>query len=136
METVKANIKKALIKKYKNRDEFFSDIKLNLDEDTAEFRTAQALVYALDHWQYQQWKINDSLTKLIDSAKKTQENVKEYKECRTYWIGQSNFQESSAISREIQNGILQLCHLIELDGTTTAELFKKVITFINFDSFI
>jgi prenyltransferase beta subunit len=136
METVKANIVKSMKKKYKTKDEFFFDFKFMLPYETAEFRTAQALVYALDAWQYEQWKINDSLNKLIDSAKKTQENVKEYKECRTYWIAQSNFAEHSATSKQIENGIFQLCHLINLDGTTTAELFKKVITFINFNSFI
>ena len=136
METVKANIEKAMKKKYKTRDEFFSDLKLNLDENTGEFRTAEALVYALDAWQYEQWKINDSLNKLIESAKKTQENVKEYKECRTYWIAQSNFAEHSATSKQIENGIFQLCHVIQLHSAATAELFKKVISFINFDRFI
>jgi hypothetical protein len=137
METVKANIMNALTNNYKNKDGLFYDFRVGLEQETAEERAVNYLIFAFNAWSGTQWRINDSLNDIISDAKKIQKNVRECKDINTKVLwAQSQLTEYVSKSKEIENGIWQLCKVIGLSVTATNEVFKKVHSFIDFDSFI
>jgi hypothetical protein len=137
MEAVKANILAALTTTHKDKGALFYDFRLGLEQETAEERTVQSLIFAFNAWSGTQWRINDSLKDIISDAKQIQKNVRECKDTNTkvMWA-QSQLTEYVSKSKEIENGIWQLCTVIGLSHTATNELFKQVHSFIDFDSFI
>ena len=137
MKTARINIQKALIKEYEDNGKFFYDFRFDLEEETAEERTVTSLIFAFNAWSGTQWNINDSLRDIIGDATKIQKNLRECKDTNTkvMWA-QSQLNDYVSRSKEIENGIWQLCTVIGLSHTTTKELFKKVVSFIDFDSFI
>ena len=137
METAKENILKALTQNQNDKGELFYNFRLGLEQETAEERTVNSLIFAFNAWSGTQWRINDSLRDIIIDATQIQKNVRECKDISTKVLwAQSQLTEYVAKSKEIENGIWQLCTVIGLSHTTTNEVFKKVHSFIDFDSFI
>jgi hypothetical protein len=137
MNTAKENILKALTQNHKDKGELFCNFRLGLEQETAEERTVNSLIFAFNAWSGTQWNINDSLRDIIGDATKIQKNVRECKDTNTKVLwAQSQLTDYVAKSKEIENGIWQLCTVIGLSHTTTNEVFKKVHSFIDFDSFI
>jgi len=137
MEAVKANILAALTTTHKDKGALFHDFRLGLEQETAEERTVQSLIFAFNAWSGTQWRINDSLRDIIGDAKQIQKNVRECKDTNTKVLwAQSQLNDHVSRSKEIENGIWQLCTVIGLSHTATNELFKQVHSFIDFDSFI
>ena len=134
METAKANILQALIKEYDDKDKMFHDFKLELQEETPELRTVQSLIYAFKAWSGNQWRLNQSYKDIVREAKREQQKLKE---CKKVSMGLFNgLSDEIAKSKEIENGIYQLCFVIGFSPTITQELFIKVSSLIDFDSFI
>jgi hypothetical protein len=136
METAKANILQALIKEYDNQDKMFYDFKLELQEKTPEYRTVLSLVYAFIAWRNNQQRINESFKDIVREATRSQQKIKECKEVSIGSLCPKELTDEIAKSKEIENGIYQLCYVIGFSPTITKELFIKVTSFINFDSFI
>jgi hypothetical protein len=137
MNTVKENILTALAQNHKDKGELFHNFRLGLEQETSEERTVQSLIFSFNAWSGTQWRINDSLRDIILDATKIQKNVRECKDTNTKVLwAQSQLNDHVSRSKEIENGIWQLCTVIGLSHTNTNELFKKVHSFIDFDSFI
>ena len=83
MNTAKENILKALTQNHKDKGELFYDFRLGLEQETAEERTVNSLIFAFNAWSGTQWNINDSLRDIIGDATKIQKNVRECKDTNT-----------------------------------------------------
>jgi hypothetical protein len=136
MKTAKANILQALIKQYEDKGKFFQDFRIGLQEDTAEERAVTSLIFAFNAWSGNQWNLNDSLSEIIRNMQKAQQGLRDCKDVSTQSWAQSRVEYYSGRSKEIENGIYHLCQVIDLPHTITKELFKKVVSFIDFDSSI
>jgi HD-like signal output (HDOD) protein len=136
MRTAKANILKVLTKEYEDKGKFFYDFRLDLEEETAEERAIGSLISAFNAWSNIHWRMNDNLRESISAATKLQKNVRECKEVNSIYLinSYSSVVEQAGKLKEIENGIWQLCNVIGLSIGDTNELFKKVHSFIKFDS--
>lgn len=136
MKSAKINIQKVLKKEYEDKGKFFYDFRLDLEEETAEERAIASLISAFNAWSNIHWRINDNLRESISAATKLQKNVRECKEVNSIYLvnSYSSVVEQAGKLKEIENGIWQICNVIGLSIGDTNELFKKVHSFIKFDS--
>jgi hypothetical protein len=136
MRTAKANLIKVLTKEYEDKGKFFYDFRLDLEEETADERAVASLIFAFNSWSNTHWRMNDNLRDSISAATKLQKNVRECKEVNSSCLSNSysSVVEQAGKLKEIENGIWQICNVIGLSIGDTNDLFKKVHSFIKFDS--
>ncbi len=133
METIKANILKAISEEHKSVYDFAQAIGkgLLLDKSDELPIVFHLFFNAITRFADAREATNNTLSELISTAQREQARLQSGSALDLGWINSNRFEESVQESKKFQHEVHTLAYLIGLDAAQINELFKKIVS-LNF----
>jgi hypothetical protein len=133
LETIKANILKAISEEHANLDQFISSLVkgINLD-DSIETKLAKTLHSGLTHWADARVYMHRALRVLINTAQDHQKNIENNYSVDAGWVTAKEYEDYIVKSKKREHEIWTVCYFIGLESKDSASLFEKVSSLIEY----
>jgi hypothetical protein len=135
METIKANILKAISEEYKagRYYDFISNcVKETELNETVETKIVHTLHNALNRWADARVSMHRALKVLINSAQSHQTNIENNYSVDAGWVTASRYEEYIVEAKKWEQEAATAAYLIGLDAKEKSSLFAKVSSLIEY----
>jgi hypothetical protein len=133
METIKANILKAISEEHASAYNFISScVKENKLDETLEAKIAYTLFNALQRWADARVSMHKSLTSLIRTAEDHKATIQNNFSVDAGWVTASRYEEYIVEAKKWEQEAATASYLIGLDAKEKVSLFAKVSSLIEY----
>lgn len=133
METIKANILKAISEEHASLDDFIASLVkgINLD-DSVGTKLIKTLHSGLTHWADARVYMHRALRVLINTAQDHQKNIENNYSVDAGWVTAREYEEYIVKAKKREHEIFTVCYFIGLEPKESSSLFAKVSSLIEY----